>query len=161
MRESQVQGASSIYLNSNSDFGIGLPHGEKAGKENGGLESTQKSEPIHLCDLLKDYFILSNFGCHGSLLPQSFPSCSEWELVSSCGVPASHCSGFSCHRAPALCAQASIVWAHGLSCHAAWAQLPCSIWIFPDQGSNLCPLPWQADSLPLDHEGNAMWSSNV
>ena len=26
----------------------------------------------------------------------------------------------------------------------------------PDQGSNLCPLPWQVDSSPLDHEGNAM-----
>ena len=26
--------------------------------------------------------------------------------------------------------------------------------IFPDQGSNLCPLHWQVDSLPLDHQGN-------
>ena len=25
--------------------------------------------------------------------------------------------------------------------------------IFPDQGSNPCPLHWQADSLPLDHQG--------
>ena len=32
--------------------------------------------------------------------------------------------------------------AHGLSCSVA-----CGI--FPDQGSNLCPLHWQADSYPL------------
>ena len=25
---------------------------------------------------------------------------------------------------------------------------------FPDQGSNLCPLHWQVDSLPLDHQGS-------
>ena len=33
----------------------------------------------------------------------------------------------------------SVVVGHGLSCSAA-------CWIFPDQGSNLCPLHWQADS---------------
>ena len=33
----------------------------------------------------------------------------------------------------------SVVVAHGLSCSAA-----CGI--FPDKGSNLCPLHWQADS---------------
>ena len=37
--------------------------------------------------------------------------------------------------------------AHGLSCSAA-----CGI--FPDQGSNPCPLPWQADSQPLRHQGS-------
>ena len=26
--------------------------------------------------------------------------------------------------------------------------------IFPDQGSNLCPLLWQADSSPLTHQGS-------
>ena len=36
---------------------------------------------------------------------------------------------------------------HGLCCSAA-----CGI--FPDQGLNLCPLHWQADSLPLLHQGN-------
>ena len=39
------------------------------------------------------------------------------------------------------------LWAHRLSCSAA-----CGI--FPDQGSNLCPLHWQADSLPLHHQGS-------
>ena len=55
-----------------------------------------------------------------------------------CSVQASHCSGFSC-GARALGVQASVVVAHGLSCSAA-----CGI--FPDQGSNPCPLHWQADS---------------
>ena len=35
----------------------------------------------------------------------------------------------------------------GLSCARA-----CEI--FPDQGSNLCPLCWQTDSEPLDHQGS-------
>ena len=37
--------------------------------------------------------------------------------------------------------------AHGLSCSAA-----CGV--FPDQGSNPCPLHWQADSQPLHHQGS-------
>ena len=76
-----------------------------------------------------------------------------------CGVWASHCGGFSCCGARALGAWASVVVArglqsadsvvvaHGLSCSAA-----CGI--FPDQGSNPCPLHWQADSQPLGHQGS-------
>ena len=41
----------------------------------------------------------------------------------------------------------SLVVAHGPSCSAA-----CGI--FPDQGSNPCPLHWQADSQPLRHQGS-------
>ena len=41
----------------------------------------------------------------------------------------------------------SVVVAHGCSCSAA-----CGI--FPDQGSNPCPLHWQADSQPLRHQGS-------
>ena len=47
----------------------------------------------------------------------------------------------------------SIVVAHGPSCSAA-----CGI--FPDQGSNPCPLHWQADSQPLRHQGSP-WGSFV
>ena len=43
-------------------------------------------------------------------------------------------------------AQSSVVVAHGPSCSAA-----CGI--FPDQGSNPCPLHRQADSQPLRHQG--------
>ena len=41
----------------------------------------------------------------------------------------------------------SVVVAHGPNCSAA-----CGI--FPDQGSNPCPLHWQADSQPLRHQGS-------
>ena len=41
----------------------------------------------------------------------------------------------------------SVVVAHGPSCSAV-----CGI--FPDQGSNPCPLHWQADSQPLCHQGS-------
>ncbi|KAJ8775631.1 hypothetical protein J1605_001351 [Eschrichtius robustus] len=41
----------------------------------------------------------------------------------------------------------SAIVAHGPSCSAA-----CGI--FPDQGSNPCPLDWQADSQPLRHQGS-------
>ena len=41
----------------------------------------------------------------------------------------------------------SVVVAHGPSCSAA-----CDF--FPDQGSNPCPLHWQADSQPLRHQGS-------
>ena len=41
----------------------------------------------------------------------------------------------------------SVIVAHGPSCSAA-----CGI--FPDQGSNSCPLHWQADSQPLRHQGS-------
>ena len=43
--------------------------------------------------------------------------------------------------------KASVVVAHRLSCSAA-----CGI--FPNQGSNPCPLHWQMDSLPLGHQGS-------
>ena len=65
---------------------------------------------------------------------------------SSLWCAGSHCGGFSCCGAWALGAQASVVWlagsvvvAHGLSCSTARG-------IFPDQGSNPCPLNWQVDS---------------
>ena len=44
-------------------------------------------------------------------------------------------------------ARASVAVAHGLSCSVA-----CGI--FPDQGSNQCPLRRQADSYPLYHQGS-------
>ena len=46
---------------------------------------------------------------------------------------------FSSCRIQVLGVQALVVVAHGLSCSEAWG-------IFPDQGSNPCPLHWQADS---------------
>ena len=48
---------------------------------------------------------------------------------------------------PKLEITGSIAVGHGLSCSAA-----CGI--LSDQGSNLCPLLWQTDSLPLNHQGS-------
>ena len=33
--------------------------------------------------------------------------------------------------------------------------------IFPNQGSNLCLLHWQEDSLPLSQLGNTMWENKL
>ena len=53
---------------------------------------------------------------------------------------------FSFRRADALVVRA-LQSLHGLSCSAAYE-------IFPDQGSNPSLLHWQADSLPLIHQGS-------
>ena len=68
---------------------------------------------------------------------RAFSRCGEWGATLRCGARASHCGGFSCCKARALSARASVVVAHGLRCSVA-----CGI--FPDQGLNLCPLHWQA-----------------
>ena len=74
--------------------------------------------------------------------------CCAWAF-SSCGKWASHCGGFSCCRAWTPGALASAAVAHRLSC-------PVACGIFPDQGSNPCPLNWQADSYPLGHQGSPL-----
>ena len=64
----------------------------------------------------------------------------------------SRCAGLSLSRSLLLRSTGSrragsVVVAHGPSCSTA-----CGI--FPDQGSNPCPLHWQADSQPLRHQGS-------
>ena len=49
--------------------------------------------------------------------------------------------------APRLQSTGSIAVVHGLGCSVG------SCGIFPDGGLNLCLLHWQADSLPLSHQG--------
>ena len=63
------------------------------------------------------------------------------------GARASHCRGLSLSRSIGSRGAGSVIMAHGPSCSAA-----CGI--FPDQGSNPCPLHWQADSQPLRHQGS-------
>ena len=41
-----------------------------------------------------------------------------------------------------------------LSSCGSRAQLLCGVWDPPDQGSNPCPLHWQAESQPLRHQGS-------
>ena len=73
-------------------------------------------------------------------------------VAASGGHSSSRCAGLSLSR-PLLLWSAgsrragSVIAAHGPSCSAA-----CGI--FPDQGSNPCPLHWQADSQPLHHQGS-------
>ena len=50
-------------------------------------------------------------------------------------------------RVGSVVATRGLVVAHGPSCRSA-----CGV--FLDQGSNLCPLHWQADSYPLHHQGS-------
>ena len=56
-----------------------------------------------------------------------------------------------CCGAQAPGARASVVVAHELSRSAE-----CGI--LPDQGSNPCPLHWQADSQPLHHQGSPKYN---
>ena len=58
--------------------------------------------------------ILFIHGCVGSsLLPGLFSSCGKQGPLSGWGAQASHCGGFSCCRARALCPQTSGVAAPG------------------------------------------------
>ena len=73
-------------------------------------------------------------------------------VVASGGRSSSRCAGLSLSRPLPLRGtgsrrSGSVIVAHGPSCSAA-----CGI--FPDQGSNPCPLHWQADSQPLRHQGS-------
>ena len=77
----------------------------------------------------------------------AFSSCGEQGLLSSCCAWASHCGGFSCCGAWAPGGVGSVFVACGFSCSVA-----CGI--FLDQGSNPCPLRWQADSYSAYHQGS-------
>ena len=90
---------------------------------------------------------------------QAFSSYRELGLLRSCSVWASHCSDFSCCRAQSpgysgfsSCGSragntGSIVVAYRLGCFTACGSLP-------KQGSNPCLLHWQANFLPLSHQGS-------
>ena len=73
--------------------------------------------------IFKNKFIyLFIFGCVGSsLLCAGFLWLRRAGATLRCGVRASHCRGFSCCRARALGAQASVVVARGLSSCGLWA----------------------------------------
>ena len=70
-------------------------------------------------------------------------------VFSSCSVLASHCNGLSWCRAWAQGTWAAIAVAH-------WRSGLVACGIFLDQGSNPCPLHWQAYSWPLDHQGSLL-----
>ena len=73
-------------------------------------------------------------------------------VVASGGHSSSQCAGLSLSwplllRSTGSRRAGSVIVAHGPSRSTA-----CGI--FPDQGSNPCPLHWQADSQPLHHQGS-------
>ena len=73
-------------------------------------------------------------------------------VATSGGHSSSRCTGLSLSRPLLLWSTGSrragsVIVAHGPS-----RSMACGI--FPDQGSNPCPLYWQADSQPLRHHGN-------
>ena len=78
-------------------------------------------------------------------------------VVASGGHSSLHCSGLLCCTTGALghsgfssCGS----WAleHGLNSCGTCGSMACGI--FPDQGSNLCPLHWREDSYPMYHQGS-------
>ena len=76
-------------------------------------------------------------------------------VAASGGHSSSRCTGLSLSwplllRSTGSRCAGSVVVAHGPSCSAA-----CGI--FPDQGSNPCPLHWQADSQPVRHQGSPLF----
>ena len=87
-----------------------------------------------------------------------FVSVRGLSLVAASGDHSSlQCAGLSVSRPLLLRSTGSrragsVVVAHGPSRSAA-----CGI--FPDQGSNPCPLHWQADSQPLRHQGSPEYMS--
>ena len=108
------------------------------------------------------FLAVQDLRCHASFaLAAESEGCSS-QCYSHCDAQTSHCAGFSCCGAWALCglqqlwtvgsvdvtpglqSTGSIVVVLRLSCFSA-----CGI--FLDQGSNPCLLHWQADSLPLSH----------
>ena len=98
-------------------------------------------------------FFLINLFIYLFLLCWVFVSVRGLSLVAASGChSSSRCAGLSLSwplllRSTGSRHAGSVVVAHGPSCSAA-----CEI--FPDQGSNPCPLHWQADSQPLRHQGN-------
>ena len=88
-----------------------------------------------------------------------FSSWGEWRLLSSCQTWLSHWGSFLGYRGRALgCVGfsnwSSELWSTGsvVEAHRFICIVTCGS--FPDQGSNPHLLHWQADSLPLSHQGS-------
>ena len=111
-------------------------------------------------------YLLSVFDCAGSLLlGRFFSSCNELgPLVVVHRLHMAVASLAANHRlqsirgsvvaAPGPQHTGSVAVAHGLNCFAA-----CRI--FLDEGLNMCVLHWQADPLPLRHQGNPLFKKII
>ena len=115
-----------------------------------------------MCHFLFYYFILFYFylfffnylfiyGCVGSSFQcEGFLQLRQAGATLHRGARASHHRGPPPLQSTGSRRAGSVVVAHGPSRSTA-----CGI--FPDQGSNPCPLHWQADSQPLRHQGSPLF----
>ena len=104
-----------------------------------------------LKQILYIYLFIYFYDCVGSsFLCEGFFQLRRVGATLHRGARASHCRGLSLRSTGSRCA-GSVVVVHGPNCSVA-----CGI--FPDQGSNRCPLHRQADSQPLCHQGSPICS---
>ena len=75
--------------------------------------------------------------------------------MASGGHSSSRCAGLSPSRPLLLRSTGSRCTGSAIVAHRPSRSTACGI--FPDQGSNLCPLHWQADSQPLRHQGSPVF----
>ena len=73
-------------------------------------------------------------------------------VAASGGHSSSRCAGLSLSRPLLLRSTGSRRAGSAIVVHRPSRSAACGI--FPDQGSNPCPLHWQADSQPLRHQGS-------
>ena len=113
-------------------------------------------------NILVMYFI---FACTESLLISAgfLHNLQLWGVgaILHCGAWASPCSGFSFCGALVLDKQAQQLWPGGSRAQTAGVVVPgvsrsTACGVFPDQGSNLCPLHWQAVCYLLYHQGSPL-----
>ena len=76
-------------------------------------------------------------------------------VAASGGHSSSLCAGLSLSRPLLLRSTGSRRAGSAIVAHGPSYSEACGI--FPDQGSNLCPLHWQADSQPLSHQGSPLY----
>lgn len=104
----------------------------------------------------KDVFIFGRAG--SSLLCVGF----LYLLLSSYGARAAHCDDSSCSRVQALGCGLQKLGHTGSAVEAPRLQSTVSVfvahelsmWDLAGQGLNSCLLHWQADSLPMSHQGS-------
>ena len=73
-------------------------------------------------------------------------------VAASGGHSSSRCAGLSLSQPLPLRSTGSRCTGSAIVAHGPSRSVACGI--FPDQGSNPCPLHWQADSQPLRHQGS-------
>ena len=80
-------------------------------------------------------------------------------VAASGGHSSSRCTGLSLSRP--LVVEHRLQMHRLSSCGSRAYSCSTACGIFPDQGSNPCPLHWQADSQPLRHQGSPRSGSLV